>query len=102
MSVALATRLDMLKKPATAEISQMSRSENPARRRASQLDREIQHRPLPFGQPRGAVIHRDQFAQDWIAGILPDRGAMRHQAIEAAIIRRYRDRDHLAFELAQA
>ena len=35
MSVALATRFDMLKNPATAAMSQMSRAENPALRKAS-------------------------------------------------------------------
>jgi hypothetical protein len=36
------------------------------------------------------------------AAHLPHRGAVGDQAVVAAVVRRYRDRDHLALELAQA
>ena len=114
MSVADATRFDMLKKAATAPMSQMSRSVKPARRNVSrsgvfdgprfgrELDGEIEHRALTLRQGRGAVVHHHQFAKRRIAGQRTHRCAMRDQAIVAAIVRGHRDRDHLALELAQA
>ena len=104
----------MLKKPATAAMSQMSRSVKPARRSASrsllldrpglggELHREVEHGALALAQPRGAVVHHHQFAQRRIARQRAHRGAMRHQAVVAAVLRRHRDRDHLALELGQA
>ncbi len=98
MAVALATRLVMLKKPATLAMSQMSRSENPTSRsacRSALLDGgaggghqrgEIQHRPLPRIQRRHAIVHHQHLAQHRIARQLPHRRAMSDQAIEAALI----------------
>ena len=106
-------RFDMLKKPATAEISQMSRSEKPARRsrsrsaflhapgRGRELDREIEHGALALVQPRHAIVHHHLLAEQRIAGILPHRGAVRGEAVVAAVLRRHRDRDHLALELGK-
>ena len=113
MSVADATRFDMLKKPATAAISQMSRSEKPTRRKAavlvldppglgSQLDGKIEHGALARGQARRTVVHRHQLAERRIAGQRAHRGAMSDEAVIAAVLRRNRHRDHLALELAQA
>ncbi len=80
MSVAEATRFDMLKKPATAAMSQMSRSVKPARRSRSrspsstlqgcggQLDREVEHGALALVQARDAVVHHDLLAEQRIAG----------------------------------
>jgi hypothetical protein len=109
MSVADATRFDMLKNPTIAEISQISDAPQPLAiavfhrpRLACQLDRKIEHRTLPLRQPRGAIIHHHQFAKHRIAGILPDRRAMRHETIITTVLRRHRDRDHLALGLAKA
>ncbi len=54
---------------------------------ACQLDRKVEHRALALRQPRGAIIHHHQFAERRIAGILPHRGAVRDEAIIAAILR---------------
>ena len=114
MSVADATRFVMLKKPATAAMSQISRSEKPARRKrlavlfldqprlGGELDGEIEHGAFALRQPRRAVIHRHQFAEHRIAGQLAHGGAVGDQTIIAAVLRRDRDRDHFALELAQA
>ena len=67
-----------------------------------ELGREIEHGALALAQPRGAIVHHHQFAQRRIAGQRAHRGAMRHQAVVAAVHRRHRDRDHLALELGQA
>ncbi len=71
-------------------------------RLGGELDGKIEHGALPLRQPRRAIIHRHQFAERRIAGELAHGGAMGDQAIIAAVMRRHRDRDHLAFELAQA
>ena len=63
-----AIRFDMLKKPATVAMSQISRSLKPARRKAArsssstprlgrQLYGKVQHRPLARREPGGAIIH---------------------------------------------
>ena len=65
MSVAEAIRFDMLKKAATAAMSQMSRSLKPARRSArgppprpprlgGELHGEIEHRALALAESRAA------------------------------------------------
>ena len=71
-------------------------------RLGGELDGEVEHGALALRQPRGAIIHRHQFAERRIAGQLAHGGAVGDQTIIAAVMRRDRDRDHLAFELAQA
>ena len=114
MSVAEATRLVMLKKPATAAMSQMSRSEKPASRSACAVG--LVHRGaggrhfsakasiarVPVVEGGRAPVHHQHLAQRRIARQLPHRRAMGGQAVEAAVHRRDDDRDHLALELAQA
>ena len=72
--------MDILKKPATAAMSQISRSVKPTRRKRfailfldqprlrGQLDGEIEHGAFTPRQPRGAIVHRHQFAERRIAG----------------------------------
>ena len=96
----------MLKNAATAEMSQMSRSENPARRKGlaigvrdgpwlrGELYREVEHRPVPFAQAPHAVIRHHPFTEDRIAGELAHGGAVCHEAIVAAVLRRRGDRNH--------
>src|SRR5215475_13655200 len=92
MSVALATRFDMLKKPATAAMSQMSRAENPALRSAARSASSIAH---------GSAVSLT--AKSSMARSRGERrGAVRRQAVVAAVHLRHRDRDHLALELGKA
>jgi len=67
-----------------------------------QFDREIQHRAMARRELGGAIIHRHEIAQRRIAGELPHGGAVRGKAIEAAILGRHPDGDHLALQLRQA
>ncbi len=114
MSVAFATRLLMLKKPATAAISQMSRSVNPAARRLRairfldpprldrQLPGEIEHRPRALVEIGGAIIRHDRVGELRIVRIFAHGRAMRDQAIMTMIGAGNGDRDQFALELRQA
>src|SRR6185437_3843406 len=55
--------------------------------RSGELDREVEHGTLAFGKPRDAIIHDEVFAEQRIAGILPNRRAMSAEAVVAAILR---------------
>ena len=104
----------MLKNPATAPISQMSRSLNPAARSDSRSGSSIaQGSRVSLSAKssmarwrcesfRGAVIHRHQLAEDRIAGILPHGGTVSRDAIIAVIAARNDHGDHLALELGEA
>src|SRR6185295_8836410 len=90
MSVADATRFDMLKKPTMAEMSQMSRSVNPTRRSRSRS---------PSSTLQGEAVSLT--VKSSIARVLPDGGAMGGEAVVAAVLRRYRYRNNLALELRE-
>src|SRR6185295_3801667 len=69
--------------------------------RGRQFDRKIEHCTLALVQPRHAIIHDKMFAEEGIARVLPDGGAMGGEAVVAAVLRRYRYRNHLALELRE-
>ena len=66
-----------------------------------QLDREIEHRPLPRLQLRVPVVRPQLLDEEGIAGQLPQRGGVRDHAVVAAVRRRDDDRDHLPLRLRQ-
>ena len=114
MSTAEAMRFDMLKNDATAAMSQMSRSVKPASRSAArsllddldeargQLHGEVEHGAVAGRELGGPPVHRQQFAQRRIARELAHGGAVRREAVEAAVLGRHGHRDHLALQLRQA
>src|SRR3954452_12168510 len=110
MSTAEAMRFDMLKNDATAAMSQMSRSLKPSSLNSSRSASSTSHGVSVSatakssmarwrGSRSAAVVHRHQFAEHGIARRSPHGGAMRRQAVVAAILARHGDRDHLPFEL---
>ncbi len=106
-------RFDMLKKPATAEMSQMSRSEKPALRNAArsgsptshgvrELPRKIQHRARTRVEIGGAVVCDHRLGEHRVAGQLSEHRAMRDQAIVTVVRAGHDDGNHLALDLGQA
>src|SRR5215472_7775957 len=67
-----------------------------------ELDGEIEHGALARREPRRPKIHHHQLAQHRVLAQSAHRGAVRRQAVVAAVHRRHRDRDHLALELGKA
>ena len=113
MSMAEATRFDMLKKPATSQMSKISgvREAHLAQPRTivrldkvrflGELDGEVEHRALARLQIGDAVVQDQRLAELGILRELAHRRPVRDLAVIAPIRRRYRDRDHLALELRQ-
>ncbi len=114
MSIAAATRFDMLKNAAVEAMSQMSRSEKPASRSAARSASTIlagSSVSLTANSSIAFCLGERSAARKFItiispkrrvAGKLAHRRAMGGQAIVAMVDRGDGDRDHLALQLRQA